>query len=219
MRYVRLCTRSRAPISPIDEAFRACDDLRHLSLRYGGVPMSKVPTYIYEVAGDLDEIAASLDAHDGVYEAEVTPIDGPGHEDEGYCYVRGETSELELSIRRTFSQRSLVTVPPVVFEGEEAYFHVIGRPADLQPAIEEAREELPVEVERIGEYDRPNERETAALTARQRDALVAGIEVGYYDVPRCGTHEDVAASLGCAPSTASEHLRKGEAALVRELLG
>jgi predicted DNA binding protein len=53
------------------------------------------------------------------------------------------------------------------------------------------------------------------LSDRQREAVRAALDIGYYDQPRGATHEDVAAALDCAPSTASEHLRKAEAELVR----
>lgn len=52
------------------------------------------------------------------------------------------------------------------------------------------------------------------LSERQREALRAALELGYYDTPREATHADVAAELDCAPNTASEHLQKGEAKLV-----
>ncbi|PSP27438.1 hypothetical protein BRC65_05590 [Halobacteriales archaeon QH_2_65_14] len=62
--------------------------------------------------------------------------------------------------------------------------------------------------------------ETAAeqLSERQREALRVALAVGYYDSPRRATHEDVADRLDCAPSTASEHLQKAEATLVRSTI-
>ncbi|MFC6874642.1 helix-turn-helix domain-containing protein [Halobellus marinus] len=53
------------------------------------------------------------------------------------------------------------------------------------------------------------------LSDRQQEALQTAVELGYYDTPREDTHADVADELGCAPNTASEHLQKGEAKLVR----
>lgn len=50
------------------------------------------------------------------------------------------------------------------------------------------------------------------------DRLRAALEAGYYAVPREASRADVAAALGCAPSTASEHLRKAERRLVRTFL-
>ena len=218
MRYARLRIRLREALSPTHEAFLACEDLRCASLRYGGVGTSAPPTYLFEVAGDLAELDGALAATDGVAEWDLTPLAGPGG-DEAYLYVRARTGDVEGRLRRLFTRASLVTIPPVGIDGHATQFHVVGRPSDLQASIADARETLPVTVERLGEYDRPSERETAALSERQYEALLAGLEVGYYDVPRRGTHEAVAERLDCAPSTASEHLRKAEATLVRELLG
>ena len=55
----------------------------------------------------------------------------------------------------------------------------------------------------------------ASLTARQRAAVRAALDLGYYDVPREADHEAVADAIDCAPSTAAEHLRKAEATLLR----
>jgi predicted DNA binding protein len=53
------------------------------------------------------------------------------------------------------------------------------------------------------------------LTDRQEEVVELALDLGYYDTPREATHEDVAAAIGCAPNTATEHLQKGEAKLVR----
>lgn len=52
------------------------------------------------------------------------------------------------------------------------------------------------------------------LSERQREAVTVAMELGYYEQPREATHEEIAAELGCAPNTASEHLQKAEAKLV-----
>jgi predicted DNA binding protein len=55
------------------------------------------------------------------------------------------------------------------------------------------------------------------LTDRQREAVRAAVEAGYYAVPREASLADVAEAIGCAESTASEHLRRAEAAVMRRL--
>jgi len=79
-----------------------------------------------------------------------------------------------------------------------------------------ASEAVDVEVHAVGKQgvdiaDTPAD----VLSDRQREAVLAALELGYHDQPRGATHEDVAATLDAAPSTASEHLRKAEAKLVR----
>jgi len=45
------------------------------------------------------------------------------------------------------------------------------------------------------------------------------VEPGYYAVPRRASLADVADTLGCAGSTASNHLRKAETRVMRRLVG
>ena len=55
----------------------------------------------------------------------------------------------------------------------------------------------------------------AHLTDRQREVAETAVELGYYDIPRSASQEDIAAELDCAPSTIAEHLRKAEARILR----
>ncbi len=53
------------------------------------------------------------------------------------------------------------------------------------------------------------------LSAKQREALVAAVEMGYYDVPREASLSEVADELGVSAQAVSERLRRGVAAFVR----
>jgi predicted DNA binding protein len=64
--------------------------------------------------------------------------------------------------------------------------------------------------------DRP--KRTRRLSDRQQAALETALELGYYNQPREATHEDIARELGCAANTATTHLQKGEAKLVRAVM-
>ena len=55
-------------------------------------------------------------------------------------------------------------------------------------------------------------------TAAQRDALVAAVDSGYYDIPRAATVEDVAADLDVSDQAVSERLRRGVKNLVTSVL-
>jgi hypothetical protein len=56
------------------------------------------------------------------------------------------------------------------------------------------------------------------LTERQRRFLEAAVEWGYYETPRDCTLTELAERLDVAKSTASETLRRAEAAVVREFV-
>lgn len=55
----------------------------------------------------------------------------------------------------------------------------------------------------------------ACLTPEERDAVLAALDVGYFDVPRLGTLSEVAETVGRPDGETSEHLRRGTAKLVR----
>jgi predicted DNA binding protein len=89
----------------------------------------------------------------------------------------------------------------------------LGSESDFRDLFYETTEELPlgVEVVETGDYDPETAAVTRGLTTRQQEVLEAAVDVGYYRVPRQGTHEDVADALDIAPTTVGDHLRKIEA--------
>lgn len=141
--------------------------------------------------------------------------------DEGSLYVFAcqETREEELSLRRAFAALELVVVPPIVYDAEAAMrMTVIGEGEDLGTLVEGIPGEIEVTVERVGEYDRRHARIAGALTDRQFEAVRTAVRLGYYDVPRSASLAAVAAALDCAESTASDHLRNAESAVMSRIV-
>lgn len=56
------------------------------------------------------------------------------------------------------------------------------------------------------------------LTEKQRDVLITAYRMGYYDVPRKTTSQEVANKLGLVDATVVEHLRKAELRLIRQII-
>jgi len=65
---------------------------------------------------------------------------------------------------------------------------------------------------RDGEAEPPGD----GLTDRQHEALRIAYELGYFDIPRQASLEDVAAELDIAPSSVSERLRRAQTQLIEE---
>ncbi|NHN47039.1 hypothetical protein G9464_05435 [Halostella sp. JP-L12] len=74
---------------------------------------------------------------------------------------------------------------------------------------------LSFDVDRLFYPDDPSEYEEDPVTEDQREALVAALEAGYFDVPRAVTLADVADDLGISSNALSSRLRRGHANLVR----
>lgn len=62
---------------------------------------------------------------------------------------------------------------------------------------------------KLGQYD---------LTEKQREALLRALELGYFEVPRLATLQDVADVLDISPKSVSERLRRGQTNLVSNSL-
>jgi hypothetical protein len=56
------------------------------------------------------------------------------------------------------------------------------------------------------------------LTAKQRQAMLAAYGLGYYDVPRRISSEDMARLLKIDKSTLAEHLRKAEKRMIKGII-
>lgn len=96
----------------------------------------------------------------------------------------------------------------------------VGSDADIQTLYRDIAGEphLAFEVLETGEYEPTIGPFSRALTTRQQEVLEVAVEVGYYTTPRRSTLEDVAATVGIAPTTAGEHLRKIEERVFTELV-
>lgn len=171
-------------------------------------------TLLFYVEGDREAYVDALADVDSVVNYTVTPIDDEAF----YAYVDDVADGVGKQLVDAVSQGSLVLASPLEYLDEgRVRFTLVGSPADLRAAVDAIPDGIQVELDRAGEYD-----DTPAvdgLTDRQRDALGAAVEAGYYEVPRRGTVADVAERLDCSPGTASEHLRKAEATLVYEAVG
>ncbi|WP_254545222.1 helix-turn-helix domain-containing protein [Halomarina pelagica] len=136
-----------------------------------------------------------------------------------YVFACQETREEDVSFRRAFGDLELVVVPPIVYDEQAAMrLTVIGQEGDLGTLVENIPGEIEVTIEEVGEYDRRHARIAGPLTDRQYEAVETAVELGYYAVPRHASLADVAAELGCAASTASNHLRKAESAILSRVV-
>lgn len=114
-----------------------------------------------------------------------------------------------------FVDTEFLSVPPITYRsGGRMSFGLIGPPNQLRGVLSAVPDPIDVTIERVGSYGGGRRLAGVGLTERQREALRAAHRAGYYDVPRSGSVADVAEAIGCSPSTAGAHLRKGEAALV-----
>lgn len=169
-------------------------------------------TMLFFVEGDRSAYEAVLADRPDVREFDVTP-EG---DDSFYVWARVDNRDADLPVLDAFDRDTLVVVPPVEFRDDRtAHFSVVGSARDLSGVVDGLPDGVTATVRRVGD---PTAATGDGLTDRQREALVAAWDAGYYDVPRSGGIETVAAELDCAASTASALLRRAEARLVGDAL-
>lgn len=171
---------------------------------------------LFYVVGEREPYERMLSAVETMESYDLTPVrDGAF-----YAFVRGRETEQSRSFYTVFQQPTLMIVPPLAYRPRGLLaFDVVGEPAALEGVLDKLPEGITAEVRKVGEYDARLGTFAIDLTERQREALAAARQVGYYEVPRTGSVADVAAELDCASSTASNHLRKAEARLVERVFG
>lgn len=190
----------------------AIDETRLVELNLGG---DIGPTMLFSIDGDHVGLDEALRAHGAVHRAEVTPVaDG-----RSVLLLTLQPRRIPLAdaLFEAFTRTGLVVELPVVYRDGAVNATLLGEPAALQSMLDALPPAVAVDVREIGGFDGPGP--ASGLSDRQREAVLAGLELGYYDVPRGATHRDVAERLGCSPSTASEHLQKAEAKLVSSAMG
>lgn len=216
MKYVRLrVTFSAATINPVHEAICDSTAVERDVLLHEDRSGPDRDTLLYRVDGDPEAFAAMLEAAPGVLAWEFTPVEDGTF----YAFVEQETPERDEEILDALSRTGIMAVPPIEFESDgTATLTLVGTPGAIRPALESLPDEMATEVLRVGEYDRRRELFDSGLTARQREAVAAAVDVGYYDSPRRGSVEDVATRLDVARSTAAEHLRKAESRVMAAVI-
>jgi len=172
-------------------------------------------TMVFRVRGDPEPFREKLESRAATVAYSLTPPS----EGVFYCCVRDRVTEADRGYIDAFAQGTLVVVPPVEFAPNgTTELTLVGTPSDLDAAVTELPDGLRATVESIGPYRRRAGASAPRLTDRQREAVAAAVDRGYYDSPREGTVADVAADLGISPGTAAEHLRKAEATVMTRLV-
>jgi len=170
---------------------------------------------LHYIVGDIDAYDAAAADMDEVIDYELEPAG----DDAFYAYIFDEMTPISRAMFEPTSYRGLVVVPPIVYhEDGTVSMSAFGPSAVIQRAIDAVPDPVEATVRSVGGLTGLPQVTESYLSERQQAALETGLELGYYAVPREASQEDVAAALDCAPSTAAEHLRKGEQKVIRSVL-
>lgn len=218
MKYLRLVLRY-APVAqhPMHQFMTESDAIDRELLVAWNLTAEKDVTYaLFYVVGEREQYENALEAVETNEGYDLTPV----HEGAFYAYLRERDTDRFRRFRAAFEQPSLMVIPPLDYRSNGMLvFDAVGEPTALEAVLDNLPEGITAEVREVGEYDARPGTFAATLTERQREALAVARDVGYYEVPREGSVAEVAEALGCAPSTASNHLQKAERQLIERMFG
>ena len=169
---------------------------------------------LLRMEGDIDAFRGEIRRIPDVIEFEVTPS-GDGR---FYAYLQDEVGETSRRLFETFTRSGLLVGPPLVYGGDgSTTLSVVGPIDEIRSAVAAVPAPFEVSIHEVSGMGATPGLARTLLSERQREAIETAVDVGYYDVPREGSHEAIATRMGCASSTAAEHLRKAESKILRTM--
>lgn len=137
-----------------------------------------------------------------------------------FAYVELDADEAIRDLHDVIRDHALLVDFPITFDDAGATVRLVGPHESLGGALEAFDPEVrrDIVVEEVAPYLPDGSGLRTRLTERQLQVLDAAVVTGYYADPRAATVANVADRLGIAQSTASEHLRRIEAAVLGSLV-
>ncbi|WP_265111543.1 helix-turn-helix domain-containing protein [Halosolutus halophilus] len=172
------------------------------------VPGSDSGFALVRITGpDVAEVLDDMDEHPQITELTLAQWS----DNEATVHFETTTPLLQFSSRESGMPIEL----PVEIRDGEATIEVTGSRERLA--------ELAEQFERFGlqyriEHVRERLHESQLLSERQLEVVVAAVEEGYYDTPRCCSLTELAGRLDIAKSTCSETLHRAEEAIVKRFV-
>jgi DNA-binding CsgD family transcriptional regulator len=110
--------------------------------------------------------------------------------------------------------------PPEFLDKDKMKIEVVGKEREIQKFLRYSTtlKNLPSKLLGLTVLQPRPESYLSRLTLKQRQAMITAYGLGYYDVPRRVSSEEVARHLDVDKSTFVEHLRKAERKLVAEVI-
>lgn len=167
---------------------------------------------LHYLEGDREAFRAAARAVPQLVDLAISPAGDAAF----YAFVNCDTTPAMRQLFAPLQDLAVIPVPPVTFHADgRLSLSLVGPAGALQAAIEAVPAPVSVTVDGIGDIVGATGGVATRLSTRQWEALETAFELGYYAIPREADHRAVAEAMGCAPSTAAEHLRKAEATVVR----
>jgi len=217
MRYFDLTlTPEDGAIHPVDRTIAAQTAVSREAIMHFDALGDGSTILLYRLTGDAPELVEALADHSERYAHDLMDVDG----DAFHLYLHVAPGEPTRSLMALAEKYALIIETPIEFiHSNSVAMTVIGDHDMLRAAIDEMPDSLTIAVDQVGTYAPDRRDMLSALTDRQLEVFRTAVELGYYEIPRLATHEEIADRMECAPSTVDEHLRKAESRVLQSLVG
>lgn len=200
-------------LHPIDEAIAAEPSVSRERIHRIELLADDTCVILYEVRGELETGLSVLEGQETVLEYELADAD------RGLVYVHFEpTPRLEALLSVDRSTQFVMLYPLTVTHDGSLRITIVGDESTLRSGIADLPAGIDLELERVGDFQSTPETPAASLTDRQREVLRTALRMGYYEIPRRTTHEEIGATLDVAGITVGEHLRRVENKVLSSVL-
>ncbi|MFC6732917.1 MULTISPECIES: helix-turn-helix domain-containing protein [unclassified Haladaptatus] len=202
-------------IHPVDKAIADFPGVTRESLMHVNSLGDGTGVLLYRLSGDPEPLIDELCAEDAVLNYDLLDV----NDDVFHIYFHVVPGEPAGTLMKLAQKYALIIDTPLKFTGTGGIrTTVVGTHDMLRQALEEIPNSIRISVEQVGRYSPDGRNLLSSLTDRQLEVFQTAVEQGYYEIPRRATHKDIAAELGCAPSTVDEHLRKAESRVLTSLV-
>ncbi len=171
---------------------------------------------LYKLEGTPTDLMGAIEDH-----SEVLAYDLLEATDEDFhLYLHVTPGDPVATMMKLAQEYALMIDTPIEFTDRGAVkITLVGDHNMVRQAMDQLPDDVAVSVDEVGAYSPDRRDMLSMLTDRQLEVFQKAVELGYYEIPRRTTHEEIAEHLECAPSTVDEHLRKAESRVLRGLVG
>ena len=176
---------------------------------------------------DLDPAVEVVESHRMIDSVEVLERYDQPRSERTSATLLLEGDLVEFTPLQTLMYEGFLPLGPTeLADGRECFDLLLSNRDELSDAVDLLSEFGPVSVDRISPDFRrevvPSHAEwqelLSSIPPRQRDILNTAVELGYFEIPREVTLEELAEELEITKTTASTHLRKAEGQLIEFLV-
>jgi predicted DNA binding protein len=130
-------------------------------------------------------------------------------------FIEGRSCIPQQASKGAHLPKLLVARPPDFLNVDRMKVEVLGREMDVKKILQNASTwSNTYKILGLTSIDKKEESLLSRLSIKQRQALLTAFALGYYDVPRRISSEELSRHLNADKSTIVEHLRKAEKKLI-----